>query len=69
MKFFFFFFFVNQGGSLSSMVNVSCRIKLESIFKIVWLRINTFLLALLFGKALSQSNMSIATLIKSVVTS
>ena len=30
----FFFFFVNQGGSLSSMVNVSCGIKLESIVPI-----------------------------------
>ena len=41
--FFFFFFFVDQGGSLSSMVNVSWGIKLESIFRIVLFRMNLFI--------------------------
>ena len=35
-------FFVNQRESLSSTVTNSCGLKLESIFKIVLFRINTF---------------------------
>ena len=65
----FFVFFVNQRGSLSSMVTVSCGIKLESIFKIVLFRINAFSLTLEFTIAQSQSKISIARLIRSVVAS
>ena len=64
-----FFFFVNQGGSLSPTVTVSFRIELESIFKVVLFRINTFLMTLVFTKDLSQSNISIAPLIRSVFAS
>ena len=62
----FLIFFVNQGGSLSSTVNVSCGIKLESIFRIVLFRMNTFSLTLVFTKPQSQSNISIARLIRLV---
>ena len=54
-----------QGGSLSSMVNVSCEKKLASMFKTVLLRKNTFSLTLVFMQALSQSNISTACLIRS----
>ena len=71
---YFLFFFVNQGGSLSSMVNDWCGIKLEIIFKSqsilkVLFRMNTFSLTLVFTKALSQSNIAIARLIRSVFAS
>ena len=61
------YFFVNQGGSLSSMVDVSCGIKLESIFKIVLFRMNTFSLTLVFTNALFQSKLAIGRLIRSVL--
>ena len=63
----FFIFLVNQEGSLSSLVNASCGIKLESIFKIVLFRMNTFSLTLVFTNALSQSNIAIGRLIRSVL--
>ena len=52
--------------SLSSTVNVSCRIKSESIFKIVLFRTNTFSLTLVFTKFCPKSNKSIARLIRSI---
>ena len=61
-----FYFFCKP---FSSMINVSCGIKLESIFKIVLFRMNTFSLTLVFTKALSQSNLAIARLIGSVFAS
>ena len=53
----FFIFLVNRGGSLSSTVNVSCGIKLESIFKIVLFRMTSYSLIFIFTKALFQSDM------------
>ena len=47
-------YFCKLRRSLPSMVNVSCGIKLESILKIVLFRMNTFLLVLVFTKALSK---------------
>ena len=47
----FLLFFFERKGSLSLMV--LRRIKLESIFKIVFLRINTFSLTLVITKVLS----------------
>ena len=61
-----FLFFRKPRESLSSMVNISSGLKLESIFKIVLFRMNTFSLTLVFTKVLSQSNILIARLITSV---
>lgn len=48
------------------MVKFSCGIKLESVFKIVLLRLKTFSLTLVFTKAMSEPNILPARLIKSV---
>ena len=61
-----YFFFCKPRGSLSSIVNVSYGIKLESILKIVLFKMNTFSLTLVFTKALSRSNIANARLIRSV---
>ena len=60
------YFFINQDGPLSLMVKFSCGIKLESVFKIVLLRLKTFSLTLVFTKAMSEPNILLARLIKSV---
>ena len=60
------FFFVIQGTSFSLTGNVSFRIKLGKMFEIVLLRIK---IQLVFTKALSQSGIPIARLIRSVFSS
>ena len=47
------------------MVKFSCGTKLESVFKIVLLRLKVFSLTLVFTKALSEPNILLARLIKS----